>query len=235
MNIVLGSCFRNSAGRHLSLYAERVAALAAALPPGDTLRLALVWGDSTDRTEEALARYAALAPCPVELVARHHGQPWYGSTEQPERLKAFGFAAGGAFAAVTPADDAFAYVESDLIWTPGTLVGLLRRLGKDVDVVAPLTVVDGTDVNYDLWGCRQLDGRRTSPFAPYFDPRYLREHERADGLVEVGTVGSCLAVRGVVARSVPMGDGALVGWCEAARAGGARVWMDPVAKVYHPC
>lgn len=226
MNIVIGSMFRNTAGRHNHLYFLRmVDLLAAAGMRGDKVRLALVEGDSSDDTRGELERYAVSLGLPLDLITRNHGGPVYGSTEEPSRMQALSYVANGFMEAVRETDDVAMYVESDLIWTPKVFYHLADQLRPGVDVIAPL-VFAGTAF-YDIWGFRK-SGIRFGPFEPF-------HHELVqDGLTEVDSVGSCLVMRPEVAMRTRMTDYALVQFCDNARAGGYHVWVDARERIFHP-
>jgi len=225
MTIALLSIFRNSAGRHISLYFQRVRALRAALPAETLLRLVLVEGDSTDRTTAQLCEEAAAAGLPLDLVTRNHGGPVYGSTEEPTRLQALSYVVNGGLDAVRETDDVVVYVESDLIWEPATILRLISQLAPGKDVLAPL-IFAGTAF-YDIWAFRK-SGIRFGPFEPF-------HHELVVGdLTEVDSVGSCLVMRAEVARNVRMSDYALVQFCDRAREQGYHIWADARERIHHP-
>jgi hypothetical protein len=234
MNVALASLFRNSAGFHIQRYFHQVARFADALERHHhTLHLKMVWGDSTDRTPVELqdcAKHLMQAIDTVksfELIERSHGGPVYGSTEEVDRLKALSYVANGVFESIGSNIDALIYVESDLIWQPAVFIRLLGKLKGHVDVVAPMTFA-GTAF-YDIWGFRGVDGERFGPFEPFH--RDLKFNE----LTEVSSVGSCLVMRGDVARrSRIRNDYGLVGFCEDARNNGFSVWADAQERIHHP-
>ena len=231
MNLVIGSCFRNSAGPHIDRYAERLRALAhACLARGITLHVVASWGDSTDATEQAL--WDALRQTPLHeiiVVERTYGHAEYGSSEHPERLAGFAYAANGVFEAVGAGADYVVYVESDLVWTPETLLAPLPELRAGREVIAIPTFCGPTDCFYDTWGFRTPDGRRFGALPPYWDELNLH------GLTEVSTAGGCLVMRGDVARECRCSkEEALVGFCHDARGRGYHVWADWRLRVEHP-
>lgn len=232
MNLVLGSCFRQSAGRHVALYANRVALLKKACDArGIALHVISIWGDSTDRTKEDLEEIlGALRLHELVVDERSHGFPNYGSSEHPDRLAGFALAANGVFEHVGAGADFVIYVESDLIWTPGTLLKGVQTLqipGREV--LAIPTFCGPTDVFYDTWGFRTPDGRRLGPLPPYWEAMHL------DRPQEIGTAGGCLVMTGEVARACRCSkEEALVGFCKDARSKGYRVWTDWRLRVEHP-
>ena len=77
------------------------------------------------------------------------------------------------------------------------------------------------DCFYDVWGYRDLNGERFSPFAPFCAGL-------GASMFEVSSIGSCLAMRGDVAMSCRIRDEyCLVGWCRDARAQGYRIAVCP--------
>lgn len=237
MTLAVLSAFRNSASRgHLAPYFRQLRALEKSLPSP----LTCVWaeGDSIDHTLDALRVEAserhANAQRRTILVDVTHGEREFGSTEEPARLAVLSRLLNTTLDAIPKDVSAVVWVESDLRWRPGTLLRLLIHLST-VDIVAPMTFAEPS-IFYDLWGVRLLDDRRIAPFAPYLPPEYLADH-RLDGgpLVEMGSVGSCVALRGRVAHTVRIQHGgAIVDWCAAARAASHRVWLDTEVSVQHP-
>lgn len=223
--IAVVSMFRTCSTTHVQRYWRQVEELAAAAMP-EPVRVVAVEGDSTNDTRGMLRRYSNGVPW--QLVIREHGGPHCGSVATPERMRQVSFAANGGLDAVTAADDVVVWVESDLLWEPETIVGLIARVRSGLDVVAPAVFVDGRPVFYDIWGYRDLHGRMFSPLPPY-----------AAGLetppTEVSSVGSCLAMHGDVARRFRLTeDAALVGFCADLRRLGHRVWVDWSLAVRHP-
>lgn len=231
MNIAIGSCFRNSAGYPINRWMRQVARLQDwAAHRWHDLNLICVWGDSTDDTRQELINCTSAlcgARTTAEVVERSHGGPVFGSTEAPERMKALSYVGNGIFESVGPDIDILIYVESDLMWQPETLGRLMNRL-NETDIVAPL--VFAGQAFYDIWGFRSLEGERFGPFHPY--NRTLRH----DGqLTEVSSVGSCLVMRGEVARECRIiDDECLVGFCKDARSKGYRVSVDSSERIEHP-
>ena len=220
--VAVGSAFRN-ARHYLPRYFAQVAQLAEHLYPSCSVRVIAAEGDSVDGTRECLRGVGA------EVVACDHGQPWFGSTEAPERFAALSRVGNAVFGAVRESDDVLVYVESDLVWTASTVKALVnmalsRRDG--FDVFAPL-IFAGANF-YDVWAFRK-NGARFGPFPPY--------HPEVNGqLTEVDSAGSCLVMRAEVARRCRIRNNyCLVGWCEDARVNGYRIAVDPLLRVEHPC
>jgi len=224
VNIAVGSAFRNSAWR-LGQYLARVQALRDHAGRDHVVRVIAVEGDSKDNTYELLRTAGPL----VSVRKCSHGGPIYGSTERPERMKALSRVGNAIFEAVREDDDVLVYIESDLLWDPhtiGSLIDMAIRRDGGYDVFAPL-VFAGLSF-YDVWGFRK-DGARFAPFPPYHSGL------AKTGLTEVDSVGSCLVMRGDVARDVRIeNEHCLVGWCESARSKGYRIATHAEFRITHP-
>lgn len=224
MNVALGSAFRNSQ-YSLKRYFKQVKALVDFVGDRHRLRLMAAEGDSTDHTKLCLSQTKVL---PIEIVdVTHHG-PVFGSTEAPDRLATLSRMWNILLNHVRETDDIFLYVESDLLWDATTLGSLIDRAAAwedGFDVFAPL-VFAGENF-YDVWGFRK-DGARFGPFPPY--------HSGLNGRhTEVDSVGSCMAMRGNVARKCRIrNDYAIVGWCEDVRNHGYHIAACSDLKIRHP-
>lgn len=240
MNIVVASAHRNSysAGRQLSRWLDQIQNLRYALLSIDHLRVIAAEGDSTDNTRKMLIQGVRTRRQDLTIVDCSHGGPNYGSTEDPRRMSYLSKVANAIFDSVREDDDILVYVESDLIWKASTILSLIVLLGqsqdqdkdngKKVDIVAPL--VFAGEYFYDVYAYRGLDGQRFGPVAPYHSSLQPK------GLTEVSSAGSCLVMRGDVARQVRIkDDGALVGWCKSAREMGYKIYVVSEYRVEHPC
>ena len=230
MTIAILSAFRDSLSRgQLPRFLDQVEALRRHAGPIHSIRVVAVEGDSRDGTYAALQK--GRAGLSIELIKWDHGLPWFASVESVARFVAMSHIGNLAFGAVRDDDDAVLWVESDLIWdahTIGSLADMAVRRDGDFDVFAPL--IFAGEHFYDVWGYRGLDGARVAPFHPYHSTL------RHDGAAtEVSSVGSCLAMRGEVARACRVVDAeCLVGFCRDARSKGYRVAVDPRFSVRHP-
>lgn len=121
------------------------------------------------------------------------------------------------------------WVESDLTF-PCDLIELLIEPRQDI--VAPIIMLG--ENFYDSWGFRDLSGRRIATLAE------LQSLPRGPGpLIELSSVGSCLLFRSsllVEGIRLPSGyeNGLLVGFCQAARSSGARVFCRHDVVIVHP-
>jgi len=247
MQVVLASMFRNSS-RYLDRYGAQCAALRDALQErGDTLRLIVAEGDSTDDTPvmlpKVLQEHHGLT---ATILKVDHGGPEYGSVNSPERWAQIALVCNvilEKFAKARPKPEAFIWVESDLIWDAPTMLALLGHLiatdphpdgsvKPGVDVACPLCYAKSKEngIVYDIWGMRK-DGVWFNSSRPYHQALVGWQ----GGLVELDSSGSCLVMRGEVAaqcRFAP--EDAIVGWCRDMRAKGFRLWLDPALYVVHP-
>lgn len=246
MNVCVASAFRNAPQPQVQRWVNQVHRLHDAMT-GHTVRCVAVEGDSTDDTRFHLFNHLDIASHYQEnfkwdIVTCNHGGPVFGSTESPDRMACLSLVGNAIFDSVRDSDDVLVYVESDLIWTPETIMSLIEHLAN-TDVVAPL--VFAGDNFYDVYCYRGLDGSRFSPFAPFHESLvYTILRLETDGTVSefkppklfpVSSVGSCLVMHGHVARSARIRNGqALVGWCEDARSLGYRISVALGLRVEHP-
>lgn len=227
MIIAVGSAFRNA--EHYALrYMQQVQRLKEHAGPNHQVRVIAVEGDSTDRTREALLGCALTCGLDLDLRTCNHGHPPFGSTESPIRLAALSEVGNTILNAVRSTDDVLLYVESDLLWdshTVGTLIDMAMRRDEDFDIFAPM--IFAGPLFYDVFAYRK-NGERFIPFHPY-------HIALKDGLTEVDSCGSCLAMRAEVASVVRIPDGnALIGWCDEARRQGFHIAVQPQLRVMHP-
>lgn len=231
MNIAIGSAFRNAA-HYVPRYLSQVADLKTYFGTPHTVRVIAVEGDSTDKTHGALMLSSMAKHIELKVVKHAHGQPWFGSTESPDRLKALSAVGNAIFDAVDEEkDDVLVYIESDLLWdakTIASLIDLALNREQGFDVFAPM--IFAGEYFYDIWGYRK-DGERFLSSAPYHPQAALN-----NGLNQVDSVGSCLVMRSNVASACRIrNDYALVGWCEDARDKGFRIAVDTRLRIQHPC
>jgi len=229
MNVTLLSCFRN-AENYLNRYFNQVAELFADMSRYDH-DMRLIWGegDSTDTTLEQLRVFQSLLPHRIEIVDCSHGGPEYGSVVNTDRFRQLAFVGDCMWAYIPEDADAVVYVESDLIWEPETLLTLIKRL-QDYPAISPMVYLRrqgfGQNAFYDVWAGRK-DGKHFSHYPPYcdgFDP---------DKPFQVDSMGSCMAMRGELARGLTWNDEVFVGICKQIYAKGSAVYLDPTLGVYH--
>lgn len=225
MNVVLGSIFRNSS-HYLHRYFSQAYRLREELKErGDSLRLVLVEGDSSDDTWEALAKWGR--DFDLSRIKREHGGPPWGSVDDPARWRALSFCCNGVMEYITAGDDAVIYVESDLHWEVPTMIRLLDQLDDDHPAIAAMCFT-ALGAFYDTWGHRK-NGKSFGPFPPYHAE--LKAHD----LTEIDSAGSCIVMRGDVARRVRFGpEDCVRGLGRSIWENGYSLWIDPHARVVHP-
>lgn len=236
MKVAIGSAFRNSAGYHCNRYFRQVNELRDHLRErGDNLHVLAVEGDSIDDTRAEIMRWFEYLTLSGELITRNHGKRVFGSTEEPERMAALSYVGNGILESVHADDDVLIYVESDLVWRPEVIIRLMDRLNtwgqcgeeaRRIDVIAPL--VFAGEAFYDIWAFRK-NGHRFGPFKPYHG-ELLR-----DKPTPVDSAGSCLVMRGEVARSCRIIDNeAMVGFGRDVWAKGFTLFADARERIQHP-
>ncbi len=232
MRFCVASAFRNSAGQQITRWMDQVINLRRVLRQKHFcyLRAIAVEGDSKDATKAQLESLSAkmAGQFELEIVTCNHGGPIYGSIESPQRMEALSKVGNAIFDSVRDNDDILVYVESDLIWDGVTISALIDHVIEgESDIVSPL-IFAGENF-YDIYAFRGLDGVRLSPFPPY------HVSLKPIGLTEVSSAGSCLVMRGEIARKVRIvNHDALIGWCAEARRQGYKISVDPNLSIRHP-
>ena len=199
---------------------------------GYSVRAVAGEGDSVDDTRNVLAEKAVLAGLDLEIVDTTHNGPYFGSCEDPQRLRQLSFVFNTMLDELRSTDDIVVYAENDLLWTPTMMSALIDHAANRTggfDVYCPFILIGDGEQFYDIWGFRGLDGGRWGPFKPY--------HNELNGahFTEVSSAGSCLAMRAEVARECRIKDDmALVGWCEDVRNHGYRIAACSDLVVRHP-
>ena len=246
MNITLASCFRNSTP-YLQRYFRQCDALDTALYHAGH-KLSFIWGegDSTDGTLKML--HAARWRFKVVIVDCTHGGELFPSVVNAERFRQLAFVGRQIFASIPVDTDVVVYVESDLIWQPETMLGLIEH------VKPPEPIVDDPILPYAVPGSlvavappiilqRQGWQRGTwyDTHAFVADGVHFEHrppwHARNDGtstMIQLETAGSCLAMRAGYARAAQMNERVLMGLCEQFREMGGTIWLDlAVPAVIH--
>lgn len=231
MNIAIASMFRDSCG-YLDRYLNQVLGLKNALAAqGHTLRVIAAEADSTDETAERLME--RIGDLDLTLVNRDNGSRWFGSVDHPERWTAIAYVCNGILEQVRLTDDILIYVESDLIWHAETMLQLVERVQEPpIDACAAMCFWRNTEIMYDIWGHR-ANGERFASQPPYHP---MLETPSENGLYRMDSAGSCIVMKGIVARNarfVPAELG-IVGFCGDLRGRGFSLWIDPQVSVRHP-
>jgi hypothetical protein len=219
VRVALASIFQDSVP-YLPRYFGQVWALRDALKKQDH-RLRCIWveGDSSDDTG-ALIQSVAWESGIAEAYHRSHGGPKYGSVDDINRWRQLAPVLNATLDNLQPDDDAVIYVESDLIWDTETMIRLLNRLGQ-YPAVGGL-VYHAAGFFYDTYAYRQNGQRFGADFQPV-DSEPFR----------VDSIGSCIVMRGEVARGCRFGaDTCLIG--ESLREHGYELWVDPTCRIVHP-
>lgn len=220
--LIVGSIFRDSA-EYVGRYFDQVNALRARMP----VRLVLAEGDSTDGSYELIEE--RLKPGDV-LIRADHGGEKFPSIDHPQRWAQIAYVDNLLLDEVkVDDDDIFLYVESDLIWTPQTIVSLLKGL----DIVSAVAAsCKRRGLWYDHWGAVGVDGKRFTREAPYH--RSLA-HAPKGALVPIHSMGSCIAIRGeIFNQGVEFSEEDCIrGYCRSIRQHTA-LWLDTGAEVIHP-
>lgn len=214
--MLIASIFRNG-----EPYVERYFAQIEELRHHIPISLRLAEGDSTDGTYEAIEGYLQDGD---ELYQIDHGGPEFGSIDTPQRWGQIAYVWNALFDKIVP-EGPLILVEADLVWQADTLLRVAADLDV-VDAVAPLSLDSGGGF-YDTWGHRGTDGIMFAAQPPY--------HQSLNGLTEINSAGSCIAMREDVYRVCRFGaaDG-IVGFCTDLRAKGFHLFADPSVSVEHP-
>lgn len=229
MNVTIVSYFRNSES-YIERYCNQMDELQSLLSrAGDTLRLVLGYGDSTDKTHEALFE-ECLHRFNCSLIDVSHGGPIYGSVPDLERFKQLAFIGNKLWSHLPTDSNIVGLVESDLIWQGHVLQSLLNAVeGHSAPCIMSPMVIHQSGVFYDTWAFRRGLRNFTAhyPYHPALleDIRYL----------EMDSVGSVVFLPYSLAVKLhwPEKD-VVVGFCKQAEAKGASIILDTELKVYHP-
>ena len=220
------SAFHNASG-YAARFANQVQALSGMIASdGYTLRCVWGEGDSTDGTLAALRDLADR--CNASVVDVTHGKTVHGSVVSAERFETM----AGVWAIMFDqigTDDIVVVCEPDLVWQPDALATLI---GDTIACPVACGMVwhnskDGQRF-YDTWAYRK-DGEAFSMIKPY--------HAGINGkrLVELDSAGSCLAIRGDLARAFRLSPAdVLVGFCRDVRGAGGSIWLDTTVDIVHP-
>ena len=216
--VSLISIFRNSIS-YLDRYIAQVEALRQHVP----LEVVVAEGDSDDGTYDQLRGLQFTIP--FELLKIDHGGPLFNSTDNEQRWGQIAFVYNALLDTLDP-EGPVILVESDLIWQPETMLGLLKHLDMGVDAVAPLSVKG--DRFYDTWGHRWPDGERFSSDLTEIvsDGKMLRP---------ISSAGSCIVMKEAVARKARFGEtDGIVGFCRHLHELGFNLYLDDLVRVEHP-
>lgn len=226
MKITLASAFRNSTP-YLNRYLAQVDALQEKLnDQGDSLTCLFGEGDSIDDT---LAELRQLTCEYDTIIDCTHGGAEYGSIVSYERFKQLAYVANKIWSAIPTDADAFLWVESDLIWDANTMLMLLDRL-NNYPAVAPMVFLHrhgwAQGTWYDTYAFRR-DGVNFGHNRPY------HEKWKPGAMMRVDSAGSCMALRGDIARRIVWDEAVFPGACKQIYKMGGSVWLDSSLAVTH--
>lgn len=236
--IAIASIFRNSTG-YLDRYIRQLSDLTGHLAGlGYDIHLIAAEGDSTDSTWRDLnerLKYLfgyivnVAQGSELTIIKAEHGGPVFGSIDDSTRWRNISFVCNKVLESVADEDDSVLYVESDLIWDAQTMLYLMGHVGI-VDAVAPLSIHQPTGLFYDTWGHRKggVPFQQQRPYHPDITSMIK--------LVPIDSAGSCIAMKGEVARVCRFTPPELgiVGFGNDIRAHGYTLMLDPSLRVMHP-
>lgn len=229
------SLFGNAVG-YIDRYFEQIEGLREQLrqsEPRSSLSLILGYGDDIDHTGELLAVYSSES-IGARLIDVSHGGRIIGSFENEERFRQLAKAGNRVLAEIPEDADIAVWLESDLIWNPATMMMLLDRLNHLPAVAPRILHFDNPRLYpgkgpfwYDTFAFRR-NGKRFANLPPY-------HADIANDLLQVDSAGSCLAMRGALARMVRLTEEDVIyGLCKQIYALGGTIWLDPSLTIYHP-
>jgi hypothetical protein len=244
MNIALASCFVNSTPT-LPRYLAQVVALHDALAErGD--RLTCLWGegDSTDETRRTLE--AMRWRLNSRVIDVTHGGPIFGSVVRAERFRQLAGVGRKIWAALPGDAEVVLWVESDLVWSIETALGLIDLIGRvttmvgnrlipainpstragHIRAVAPPIILHRSGWPQNTWydtAFFRCQGRNFEHHPPYHPAN------TGDGLLEMERVGSMVAFDANALRhaAATYDERVLGGLCDDIRKIGGRVWYAP--------
>lgn len=202
MRVTVTSCMRN-ATHYIDRYFRQVAGLYDLLAErGDRLEALIGEGDSTDPTRQWIVEAFRKYGVPGKLIDTTHGGPMYGSVVDAQRFAQMAYCYNRVWRHIPADADAVLFVEADLMWKPAAMVALLDAL-QEYPAVSPRAMhregcrLYGTgDVRawHDTWGF-VYQGEHFTNLPPY--------HPDLNGEpLHLDSAGSCIALRGELARSL---------------------------------
>lgn len=225
MNITIASIFANATGYLRRYFAQCVALSDALIERG--AKPTFLWGegDSTDKTLRWLLSMRWRLNSRVIDVS--HGGEIFGSVVRKERFRQLAEVGRRLWAEVPADSDVMLWVESDLIWSVETALGLIDEVRPGVEAVAPAILLERErwpiNTFYDTHAFVRY-GRHFEHRPPY--------HPANDGrsLLEMETVGSMVAMQAEHFRRAAKtyDERVIMGACEDIRSNGGRVWFTPV-------
>lgn len=193
---------------------------------GDHLRLILLEGDSEDNTLEEIND---LSRCfDADIIKRDHHGPVFYQVIDDFRFAQLAYLGNELLMRLLPTDDVYIRLESDLLWQPTTMVRLIDHLRDVPAVVGFINHANGQF--YDTY-CYWRDGVRFTNDYPH---HVCLQEAKQHGLVRLDSAGSCMAMRGDLARSIAVPLDVFVGVSRMIYEVGGSIWMDPNLLFVHP-
>lgn len=225
MKVTVCSAFRNAA-RYLDRYGVQMAGLRKALARrGDAFSCIWGEGDSTDDTKARLLRFCGQFD--AEIVDCAHGGPVYGPVVDAQRFRQLAHVWGCIWERIPATADVVLFLESDLVWQPVTMLALIDRVTQGLPAVAPM-VMDGPTSFYDTLAF--VFNREHFQKSPPYHPGIAGATEP----IWIDSAGSCLAIRGTLARKLVWNDNVIMGLCDQIHMQSEKVFLDPTLEVIHP-
>jgi hypothetical protein len=231
MNITICTAHRNALP-HLPRYFAQIEGLQKLLTQrGDLLNLVIGYGDSTDGTEEWIFEHCAYS-IGARLIDCIHGGRRFGSIVNDERFRQLAYVANKMWANIPQDSDVAMLVDGDLIWEPETLLALIDHT-KTYPCVAPMVLIEksfnrrGEYRFYDIFAfiCQGTNFINQPPY----------HYALNGGMLQMDSVGACVAIRGDLARRVRFPEyDVFVGWCRQVRELGEAIFLDSRLSVFHP-
>lgn len=191
-----------------------------------------VWGEGDSIDDTLVSLKHATRTYPAKIVDCAHGGGAYGSVVKAERFRQLAHVGNTIWAAIPADADVVVYVESDLIWQAETIMRLIDNVATGgLDAVVPKIILRRAGwpahTFYDRWAYRYR-GQHFSHHRPYF------QGYKADQLTRIDSAGSCMAIRGELARKVNFpDDDVFVGLSRQIHEQGCSLWFDPALAVTH--
>jgi hypothetical protein len=215
--VILCSIFRDSTD-YLDRYVNQVKALREHM----NVSVVVAEGDSTDDT------YLWLIETDFRVLKVEHGGPKFPSVDNPLRWRQLAVVCNVALTAAVRElghDEPLVYVESDLIWSPETMVRLVKHL-TTYPAVAPMSMHG--DRFYDIWGHTKHweDFKAYPPHFTGWSPSMMHQ---------ITSAGSCIAMSNTAAQVAHFSPvDCIRGVGRSIADAGLSLWLDPTLSVEHP-
>lgn len=223
--------FRN-ARKYLRLYFAQLVSLQDLLVRnGYSLRLVAAEGDSLDGTRERIVELSESFHTPLTMVDTTHGHMKWGSVEDPVRMKVMSDVMNKALDEVKESDSIVVWIMSDLEWSASDIFSLIKSAeteNMNCQIFAPVVYsLPNQSVFYDTWAFRGFNGQRFRSVYPWH-PDLIGE-----GLHQISSAGTCLVMKGQIARDCRATDQEAVSFCENSSYKGYSIAIDLGVSVVH--